>query len=180
MSISGITPSGIVYGSTFDVLRSAGARWVTEIAAPASATWPTGDLAIAVPYILADRILVKRLWLNNGTAVGGNVDVAIYDRSFTKLVGIGSTAQSGTSTLQYFDVTDTYIGPGLIYIATVNSGTTGTTVRLAMTVSGQRSIGIVQMAAATGATGTLPTTFTPATVANAYVPHAGFTTRDTP
>ena len=178
MSIAGFTPRGIVYGGTWDGLRSSfGVRYATVISAPASALWPSANLAIAVPYRLDDRITVRRLWLNNGTAVAGNVDIGIYDRSWNLLVSAGSTAQAGTGTLQYFDVTDTVIGPGLIYIAaSCSDAATATAVRFAHPVASSRACGIVQMAAALA----LPATFVPAIMAQVYVPHAGFTTRASP
>jgi hypothetical protein len=53
----------------------------------------------------------------NGATASGNMDVGIYDYAGTRLVSSGSTAQSGTSAFQDFDITDTLLGPGIFYLA---------------------------------------------------------------
>lgn len=176
--IHGITPSGLVFGSSYDVRRSpAVMAWATGTAAPASAVWPSAQLLIAVPYLLEDRILVKRLWMANGTVVAnGNVDVGLYARDLTRIVASGAVATAGASDLQYFDVTDTWVGPGLIYIAGVMTSASDTAVRLSTAATYLRRTGVIQMASQTSC----PATITAATMAQAYLPMMGFTTRDTP
>ena len=178
-ALSGVTPNGLVYGSTIDAGYSPAYDAVRDFfSAPASAVWPSADLGIAVPYLLNGRILIKRLWIANGATVGnGQSDVAIYDRSFNRLIAATAATTAGTGTLQYFDVTDTWVGPGLIYIASVMQSGTDTALRLAAnSISYLRRAGVVQMAAARP----MPATFVPATVTTTYVPVAGFTTRASP
>jgi hypothetical protein len=64
--------------------------------------------------------------VNNGTSLATNIDAGIYDLSGTRLVSIGSVIHSGTSTIQIFDITDTYLLPGLYYLGVAVSNTSGT------------------------------------------------------
>lgn len=77
------------------------------------------------PVIVPQDCVVTKLWLQNGAAVSGNVDVGIYDEEGNRLVSAGSTAQAGTNAVQVFDVTDTRIPAGLCYFAFVIDNTTG-------------------------------------------------------
>jgi hypothetical protein len=85
----------------------------------------------------------------NGAAVAGNLDVAIYKPDGTRLVSAGSTAQSGTTTLQVVDVTDTFLMRGLYYMA-MASNTSGATQKVmgATPAAGiMASLGMLQEAA---------------------------------
>lgn len=137
-----------------------------------SATWPTANLAIGYPFMLSEARTALQMWVFNGTAVSGNIDAGIYDSTGTKLVSKGSTAQSGTSTLQLLDITDTALKPNTLYYAWMSvDNTTATITRLAGSVSiAQTSgTGVLQMAAAFA----LPATITGAAVANNYIPAFG-------
>lgn len=92
----------------------------------ASFTWPTSNLAIFFPFEIYEPITIAKLTVLNGSAVSGNIDAGIYDAMGNRLVSIGSTAQSGTTAIQTFDVTDTLLVPGLYYLALALDNTTGT------------------------------------------------------
>ena len=129
-----------------------------------SAVWTTANVAIYIPFRVNRAITVRKINLNNGASAADNVDVGIYDVDAnglprTKLVSSGSTAQSGTSAWQVFDVTDTYLAAGLYYMACAFSGNTGTVTRLiAGTAQDSRAFSIYEETSAFA----LPATATPA------------------
>jgi hypothetical protein len=125
--------------------------------APASAAWPTQYLAIYIPVRVKRRVVVRKLGIANGATASGNLDLGLYDAIGTRLVSAGSTAQSGTTTEQVIDITDTIIGPGLYYLAACMDGTTGTTARYAPTAPYLCSIGVLTEAVGSV---TLPATAT--------------------
>ena len=134
----------------------------------ASATWPTANKAIFMPFRVfhSQGITVLVLaWMNGATATG-NVDMGIYDAAGTKLVSTGSTAQSGTSTIQQVDVTDTLLGPGLYYFALALSSTSGTTIRSSILLLSHKLLGQAEVTSALP----LPATVTFATITSAYLP----------
>lgn len=116
---------------------------------PATTPWPTANKAIFYPFHVNRPFLVKKLFCYNGTTAAGNLDVGIYDRFGNRMVSSGSTAQAGTSVLQVFDVTDTWLQPGDYYFALAMDGTTGTIFRNAMTsTSLSKTAGMLEMASA--------------------------------
>lgn len=137
-----------------------------------SATWPSANLAIGYPFMLTEPRTLLQMWVFNGTAVSGNIDAGIYDSAGTKIISKGTTAQSGTSTLQLLDVTDTALRSGVIYYAWMSvDNTTATITRLAGSVSLAQTAGVgaLQMASAF----VLPSTITGAALANNYLPAFG-------
>lgn len=95
----------------------------------ASAVWPTSNRAYYYPFRIDHPITVLKLWMANGAAAAGNLDIGIYSEDGTRIVSSGSTAQAGTNTLQEIDIADTVIGPGAFYLAAAMDGTTGTAFR---------------------------------------------------
>ena len=92
---------------------------------PADLTWPSANLAVYIPFTLAESITAYKMWVFNGAAVSGNLDIGIYNEAGTKLIATGSTAQSGTTAIQTVDVADTALGPGTFYLALVLDNGTG-------------------------------------------------------
>jgi hypothetical protein len=90
-----------------------------------SATFVAANRAIFQPFRVAEPCVIKQLYVHNGATASGNIDVGVYSMDGTQLVSTGSTAQSGTSNLQVFDVTDTLIGRGAYYVAVAMDNTTG-------------------------------------------------------
>lgn len=97
----------------------------------ASATWPTANKAFYIPFFLYQPELVTRVFVINGSTASGNWDVGVYNDAGARLVSSGATAQSGTTTIQFADVTDTLLPAGAYYMGCSFSGTTGTAIRLA-------------------------------------------------
>lgn len=141
----------------------------------ASATYPTGNKAYYVPFMLYEPYIVAQLFVANGATASGNVDVGIYDAAGTRIVSSGSTAQSGTTALQLFNITDTLIGPGQFYFAVAMDNTTGTLYRslVASSTTEMRHMGILQQTSAFA----LPATATFAALSNNYLPLIGMTNR---
>jgi hypothetical protein len=133
----------------------------------------SANLAIYVPFVISSRIIATQMFTVNGATAGNNIDVGIYTADGTRLVSIGSTAQSGTATIQAFNITDTELGPGLYYMAIAMNGTTGTLYSSLPTARALRAMGCFNQATAFA----LPATATFASVANAYIPVFGLTTR---
>lgn len=136
----------------------------------ASGTWPTNNKIFYCPIRVPYPINVLQMYINNGAAVSGNVDVGIYGPAGARLVNSGSTAQAGTSAVQTIDITDTAIGPGFFYLAMQVSNTTATNTKAAPLVAILSAYGVLMEAA--GGFG-LPATATFATTTSAYLPSFG-------
>ncbi len=136
-------------------------------------TW-VANLAVYVPFSLPFYYPAARIyWCNGGTA-SGNVDVGIYSQGGTRMYSSGSTAQSGTSQLQYVDFTDMILSPGKYYMGVVCSAATANLMygSSAVAAAGLALAGCLEEAL--GAT-TLPATMTPIEIAHALYPLVGFT-----
>ncbi len=121
----------------------------TASTAPASVAWPTANQAFFYPFVINEPFLAQQIGHMNGGTANGNMDVGIYDTQGNRLVSIGSTAQSGTSAEQLFNITDTLLDRGLYYLAIAMDGTTGTSVRASGPSGvGARSTGIWLMSTA--------------------------------
>ncbi len=86
-------------------------------------TW-IANLATYVPFILArPKLIAQFFWINGGT-VAGNTDVGVYNEALTKVLSTGSTANSGTSTIQAVNVTDTVLQAGRYWLAIASDSST--------------------------------------------------------
>lgn len=153
-----------------------GAPTVSCAQPASSAIWPAANRAIYVPILLDQTVLIKQMFTYNGTVAAGNIDIGIYDSTGasaspgTKLVSSGSTAQSGTSTLQTFDIADTTLTPGLYYFAmAMSDAATATIFRSSVNLLVLSGAGVGQQASALP----LPSTATPASPGSSYVPVFG-------
>jgi hypothetical protein len=137
----------------------------------ASAVYTSANQACYVPFEIQRPMTITRLWVLNGTAVSGNIDVGIYNGT-TRLVSSGSTAQAGTSTVQQFDITDTLIEPRMdLYFAVAMDNVTGTLFRHTMTfMLGRAAAGGSKIQAAAFP---LPATATPVVTSTSYFPVIG-------
>lgn len=140
---------------------------------PVSAAFPAANRAIYIPVYLAHPVTAVKLFSYNGATASGNIDVGVYNAAGARLISAGSTAQSGTSVLQEFDITDTLIPAGLNYIAVAMDNGTGTLFRNSPGVQWMRASGCAQEASAFP----LPATATMATVGSSFYPHFGFSQR---
>lgn len=98
----------------------------TYVPSAATSAWFSANDPIAYPFRLSRPVVVKKLGFMNGTSIGGNVDVGVYDAAWTRLVSCGSTAAAGSqNSWQWVDVTDTALQAGqLYYLAGARDNTT--------------------------------------------------------
>jgi hypothetical protein len=156
--------------------------WVTEVvsaSAPASATWESAARAVYTPIVLRAPCVARRVWWANGatTTGGATVEVGIYANvdygPGAKLVS-GSATQGTASQVQFVDVTDTALPPGLYWIAVMCSSATNTTMfRVSVTAD-------AMMRFEEASASPLPSTATPveSTVGNLWL--CGFATTASP
>lgn len=142
-----------------------------------SAAWPSANAAIFVPFWVFTTTTFLRMFLYHGSGAAGNVDMGVYDAAGTRLMSLGSTAQSGTSQVKTYNTTDLTLPPGKYYMALALSSTSGTVAGTgAITTPQQKLLGCYQMASAFP----LPATATFATLATFLrIPFFGLHTSDT-
>jgi len=122
----------------------------------------TANRAYFVPVRIVLPIIVTQMGWHNGSGITGTVDVGIYLPDGTRLVSKGSTTQAGASVMQWVDITDTELGPGLFYFA-ISQSALGTTLhRLNLGAPFGKILGMMQQATAhpLPATATFATTAT--------------------
>jgi hypothetical protein len=151
--------------------ESIGTHILQLSASSASATYPTTNLALFVPFRLSEPRKALQMWTCNGATAAANLDVGVYDAVGNRLVSIGTTAQAGTSALQLYDITDTWFDSDVTYyMAIAANNTTPTLFRWTGVNAGQiASFGILQMATAF----VLPATATYAACTTNYIPLFG-------
>ena len=130
----------------------------------------TANLAYYYPFILYEYETVYKVWWENAGAISGNVDAGVYNERGERLVSTGGVAQSGASSIQISNVTDTPLAPGCYYFAFVIDNTTA---RIRMTDAPSprvlRAAGVRSQASAYP----LPATATFANPTVSHVPRAG-------
>lgn len=97
---------------------------------PASGT-VTQNQAYFFPFRVDIGATAVKMACVIGATANGNIDVGIYDDGFNYLISSGATAQGTTNTLQEFNITDTYLPPGIYWMAVSLSSATGTVFRSA-------------------------------------------------
>lgn len=140
----------------------------------ASSVWGAANRAMFIPFVIQAPFLVDRLFLINGSAVSGNLDLGIYDINGIRMVSSGSTAQASVSAIQFVNVADTTLLPGVYYFAIVLDNITGTTLNASTVNTARlRAMGVLSMASAFP----LPATATFAIAADTFLPSMGMTSR---
>ena len=142
-------------------------------AAPASATWPTSNKAIYIPFWIPESVTLTQLFWYNGATVSGNIDVGVYAEDGTKKISAGSTAQATINVIQSVNVADTALTAGRYYLAAAMDNTTGTLFCWASTAQLSKSFGLAEQTSAFA----LPATATLATITTTRLPLVGFTIR---
>lgn len=91
--------------------------------------WAAGNQVLYIPFwVEQPGFTAKQMIVNNAGTVSGNVDVGIYDWAGNRLVSNGTTAMSGASVCQVFNITDTDLPPGYYFMA-MQASTTAATFR---------------------------------------------------
>lgn len=110
----------------------------------ASAAWPSANRAYLIPFSIDAPFKVARVFAYNGGTASGNFDIGVYDRYGGLITSIGSTAQSGTSSIQQVSIgSPPTLEPGIYCMAISRSNTTATNFRAAapqniLTAAGMR------------------------------------------
>lgn len=147
--------------------------------APASSAVTTvANEARYFPLRLSAPFLIVKFWWINGTSVAGNIDAGIYSASGTRLTSIGSTAQSGTSTVQSVALGTPYLlMPDFYYLAWCASSTSAT-MFMTLGIGGQPDARRVGMYTQTSGF-PLPATATFASASTARISVMGISNRST-
>lgn len=141
---------------------------------PGSGAWSAANRALYYPFYVNQIFNAAQMFVYNGATISGNLDVGIYDLYGNRLVSSGSTAQSGASVLQVFNITDTLLAPGDYYFALAFNNTTATIqLNLMTSASLSKTMGILQQESAFP----LPATATMATATDTKMVYMGVTKR---
>lgn len=137
-------------------------------ASPAGVAWPAANRALFVPCRIPMSCTIYKMACGTGTGTAGNFDLGFYDQWGNLLVSTGTTGKTTASSERIVDVTDTFIGPGMYYLAMATDGVTGYyATATSVTISNQKLMGCREMETAFP----LPSTATFATVSTAFLPH---------
>ena len=147
-------------------------RVAMSTGSPAAFTW-TANQAIYIPVAIPWPYLVKRVWWYNGSTVtSSNADMGIYTPGGTKIYSQGSTAMSGTSAVQYANVSTPFVlDAGMYFFAWACNNSTSRAFGWAPTVPQGALCGILSQTTAFA----LPSPATFATYGAAGVPIFGVT-----
>lgn len=122
-------PTPIMISSTSLECLGDDIRAILNSVSPASNNYPAANVSLFLPFGVAEPITVVKLWVANGTAVAGNIDLGIFNPDGTMVVGKGSTAQATTNDIQELDITDTVLQRGRYYLG-ITSNTSGATQKM--------------------------------------------------
>ena len=163
-----------------------GIGWVDEsitAAAPGSGGWSGTDWAYYYPIALPASCTLRRVWWANGSNVAGAalIEVGVYaddgEQKPGALVVSASATQSGASSVQFADPTDTALASGLYWLAIHSDTTTDTTIFRA-TIEG--AFNAVYGYRQSGLTSGLPSTATPVETTGNDAKLIGFSTVASP
>jgi len=148
---------------------------------PVSASYEAAARAVYYPILLPSECVVRRVWWANGatTSGGATIAVGVYsDAGYgpgIKIVG-GSATQGTANQVQFADVTDSPLAPGLHWLAVMASSITNTRLfRCSPSVLVSPDFRFHENAA-----DPLPATATPTAAANGFVWVFGFATTASP
>jgi hypothetical protein len=105
-----------------------------DMTANASAGWPSANASCSVPFNIQKTTRFRSIWCANGSVVSGNIDLGIY-RDTVRIASTGSTAQSGTTTIQVVAL-DVTLTPGQYWMTLGCSNTTAQFIRCTSPSSG--------------------------------------------
>jgi hypothetical protein len=134
--------------------------------APASTAWGTANMVRFVPFYITRTVTVVKLLTYNGATAAGASDIGIFTKTGVRIVAGANPAQSGTSTWQEYNITDTALVPDEYFLGLKNDGTTGTYFSVASLPWGK----LAGVCSAAGAAGGLASSYTLATLDAAVIP----------
>jgi hypothetical protein len=121
----------------------------TGVAPTSTAAILTQNLAWYVPFEIHDVPWVaKRMFVYNGATGTGNIDLGIYDSQGNRLVSFGSVAKVASAAIQYVDITDTTLQPGLYFMAFASNSATDTFAQRQPSLQQLRALNVRQQTSA--------------------------------
>jgi hypothetical protein len=153
--------------------------------APASAAWHTANAGVWWPIYVPTICVVRRFWWANGVTVSAsyNVEAGLYldggHKPGAKLITTGSVAQGTASNVQFADVTDTTLAPGLYWLFVSCSSTSATFFRSQVS-AGAVVYPLVGFTQTSIGPGSAPATATPAELSTGNIYLCGFATTASP
>jgi len=141
----------------------------------------TTNIGVWYPLYVPTVCVAKRVWWANGSSVSGtyNLESGIYrdggHKPGAKLITSGSVAQGTASQVQFADITDTTLTPGLYWFYLSSSTGSATLMRVAPNI-GSTFDEILGFQQASIGPGSAPETATPIEFADATVYIFGFST----
>jgi hypothetical protein len=177
-------PNRVIIGPTS--LQALGVEMAADAApTPASVAWGTINLIRLYPFVLAEPVLVRKLWIYKGATVTGSVDCGIYAEdgpsTCARIIAAstaGGTAiavSAGANALQEFDIADIQLGRGRYYMAAAMSLTTTTMFANAVAAALAATWGWAD--GGTAPSTVLPASITPVLTASAVQPRFGLSNR---
>jgi hypothetical protein len=133
---------------------------------------PGANNAFYIPILIPWPYPMKRIWIYNGTAISGNVDLGLYSRQGSKVVSTGSFAHAGASAMQYRSLSY-LISPGSYFLAFSCDNGTSNFQRFSLSSGGisAREIGMLTQTSAFP----LPAVMTPVNYSGFSYFHMGLT-----
>jgi hypothetical protein len=149
-------------------------RNLTATSTFASTVWYANNQAVYLPFSLPWSYTINRVFCANGATASGNVAMGIYTVPGVQLYGSASTAQAGTSNLQYISLgSPLTLAAGNYFFGLELSSTVGTIIMTTgVTANFGRMAGLYQQAVGSMP---LPTTPTFAAWNSIGYPICGFT-----
>jgi hypothetical protein len=136
------------------------------------AVWPAANLGYLIPFRLHQNLVVRKMFIYNGSTASGNVSLAIYGEDFIQKVVL-SAAHAGGSTIQELDIADITLVPGRYYMGISFDNNAAVVQGYSSPALYLRQLGVCQMVAAYP----LPSTFVPAVMTQAFIPQVGISLR---
>lgn len=163
----------------YSILESLNALGASPAYLAASAAWPSGSLAIFVPFYLNSYMSVGGVYWVNGAAVNGQIDCGVYDANGNRVFSIGSVLQSGTSAMQETVISPAvHLAPGLYYMA-LSAANAAATFRASSGAMATGTMGKVLGMAQAAASFPLPAAPTLISAGQDYIPLFGITSEPT-
>lgn len=137
---------GTIMPSIFGVFspESVGGQ-LTALGETATSNPITGfaNQTVYVPLVVQETVTIVKAWWINGNTVSGNVDIGLYpETGGAKVVSLGSTAQSGASSIQEGNIADTIVPAGRYLMALGWSSATATFLSYSLTNEKARALGL--------------------------------------
>jgi hypothetical protein len=150
-----------------------------------SGTYESANRGVWFPLLVPATCTVRRMWWANGATVNAsnNIEAGIYSddglhKPSTKVITTGSVAQGTASQVQFADITDTILAPGVYWLYLSCSTTSATFFR--SSVQSAIYAPLVKMEQGSIGPGSAPATATPAKASSSNIYLFGFATTASP